>query len=236
MSPQRPSGDPALAKVAERQMRNWELARTQRLTVPETQRKEVEDFVCVSRSVGAGGNEVASTLGERLGWPVFDKEILDLMAGDNELRRQVYASMDERDLSWCEETLRLLIQPEFVKNDYFHRLTETVLSLARQGHGVFLGRGTDLILPKGVGFRVRLVAPPEQCAQRFARRLALTGEQAREEINRLEQERAEFIRHHFAIDPGEPTRYDLIINLAQFSPTQVVELILAARQAAGIGL
>ena len=227
--------DPAVAKLVERQMRNWELSRAQRHTVPEPQRKEVEDFISISRSVGAGGKQVASVLGERLGWPVFDKEILDVMAGDDDLRRQVYASMDERDLSWYEETLRSLMQPEFVKNDYFRQLTETVLSLARQGRAVFLGRGADLILPKTIGFRVRLVAPIEVCIETFAIRRQMTPEQARGEVIRLEQERAEFIHHHFKIDVTDPTRNDLVINMDRYSPAQAVDLILSARAIATTG-
>ena len=121
MTAGKPPRDAAAARLVERQMRNWELARAQRLSVPAPQRKEVEDFIAVSRAVGAGGVEVAARLGEALSWPVFDREILDVMAGDDEMRRQVYASMDERDMSWFEETASSLLQPEVVKNDYFHR-------------------------------------------------------------------------------------------------------------------
>ena len=228
------SHDPGVAKLVERQMRNWELARAQRVTVPEPQRKEVESFVCISRCVGAGGKEVASLLAEKLGWPVFDKEILDRMAGDDELRRQVYESMDERDVSWYEETLRSLMQREFVKNDYFHKLSTTVLSLARQGHAVFLGRGIDQILPRTIGFRVRLVAPLEQCIERYARLFSLTLGEARGEVVRLEQQRSEFIRRHFGIGAGEATRNDLLINMARWTPAQAVELILSARKILGV--
>jgi len=230
----RPSHNPTAAKLVERQMRNWELARAQRLSVPAPQREEVEDFIAISRNAGVQGKVVAAELGERLGWPVFGREILDVMAGNDDLRRQIYASMDERDLSWYEETLRALMQPEFVKNDYFNRLTETVLSLARQGHAVFLGRGADFILPRTIGFRVRLVAPFELCAEDFAKRHNLTPERARVEVARLEQERSEFIRNHFQIDPADPTRHDLTINMERFTLKQTVELILSARTATGM--
>ncbi|MCP5110323.1 MAG: cytidylate kinase-like family protein, partial [bacterium] len=65
------------SRLVERQMRNWELARAQRVEVPAVPgAKEVEHYVAISRTVGSGGSEVAVLLGERLGWPVFDKEIL----------------------------------------------------------------------------------------------------------------------------------------------------------------
>jgi cytidylate kinase len=123
---------------------------------------------------------------------------------------------------------------EFVKNDYFHKLTRTVLSLARQGHAIFLGRGIDLILPPTVGFRVRLVAPLEKCVERYAKLFQLTPEQARGEVIRLEQQRSEFVRHHFGIGAAEPTRNDLVINMARWTSAQAVELILSARRILGV--
>jgi len=229
------SPTPSMAKLVERQMRNWELAKTQRSPSEVSGRTQVEDFVCISREVGADAESICAVLGERLGWPVFDKEILGAMAGDDAIRRQIYASMDERDMGWCEESLRALVQPEFVKNDYFHKLTETVLSLARQGSGIFLGRGADLILPQETGVRVRVVAPPAARIQRFAAICGIVAHAARTEIRRLEEDRAAFIRRHFHIDSADPGRFDLVINLARISTTRAVELIMAARTAVKAG-
>ena len=173
---------------------------------------------------------VAVRLGERLGWPIFDREVLDVMAGDDRMRREIYASMETRDLSWWEETLRSLMQGEFLKNDYFHRLCETLLSLARQGTSVFLGRGADLILPADRGFRVRLVAPLELRVARFAGSTGLEMEEAAKQLQKLERERDEFFRHHFRVDANDPVRHDVSINLSGFSIDKTVELVLEARR------
>jgi len=229
-----PSGKPPRAsatKLVERQMRNWELARAQRPSVPTPVRMEVEEFIAISRSVGAGGLEVATGLGEALRWPIFDREILEIMAGDDELRRQIYASMDERDMGWCEETLQVLLRPEFIKNDYFRRLTETVLTLARQGNAVFLGRGADLILPRHIGFRVRLVASLETCASSYAKRHSLPPDDAKKEIARVMRERDEFVQRHFQTEPADQTRHDLTLNLDRFTAAQAVDVVLNALEA-----
>jgi len=218
-----------MSQVVERQMRNWELAKNQRLQTP-SRRNEVEDFICVSRMVGAGGSDVAAMLGQRLGWPVFDRQILDVMAGDDQLRRQIYVSMDERDLTWFEDAMRTFTDTSFIKNDYFHQVTRTVLSLARQGRAVFLGRGANLILPRALGLRVRLVASVETRAKNFAERHALSLKRASAEVEKLEKERVKFVRHHFDADTNDSTRYDLTINVDHFPPARAVDLILGARQ------
>ncbi len=223
--------NPAVAKLVERQMRNWELARSQRPAEPRPpKRPEVEDFVCLSRMVGIDTGELAAELGRRLGWPVFDKELLEAMAGDDFTRRQLYATMDERDLGWTEEVVRSLLRHELDRNDYFHRLCETLLSLARQASSIFVGRGADLILPSSRGFRVRLVAARSRRIRDFAHAYGMSEVEAAKALERVERERGEFFRHHFQRDPHDPTRHDLTINLDRFTVPQTVELILEGRQ------
>ena len=222
--------DPSVDMLVERQMRNWELARRQRLSTPEPVRPEVENFICVSRMVGID-DRVANALGERLGWPVFDKQILETMAGDDKRRLLVYGQMDQRDLSWWEETVGPLLKGRsFARNDYFHRLCRTLLSLARQGSGVFVGRGADRVLPRDRGLRVRLVAPLEQRLGWLAESRGLDREAARALIEETERERSRFLRNHFQVEADDPLRHDLTLNLERIGPQQAVELILRARE------
>ena len=238
MSPGPAFRNPAIGKLVEKQLRNWEIARSQRPVQPQPRQAEVEDFIAGSRAVGAGGaagSQVANTLGTRLGWPVFNKEILHAMAADDPTRERLYASLDERDVSWLEESLRSLMEAPFKKNVYFHRLTTTVLALARQGPAIFRGRAADLILPQDRGFRVRLTASRESCINSYAEHHGLDLERARIEVERIETERAEFVRRHFGIDAAEQSRHDLIINLDRFSADQAVDLVLAGLEMRGLG-
>jgi cytidylate kinase len=209
-------------------MRNWELARSQQPANPIPKVEGVYDFVTFSRRAGCGGSDVAALLGQRLGWPVFDRELLHAMAGDDAIRRRLYESMDERDLNWLEEVLRSFMSSEFPRNDYFHRLTSTVLAVARKDHAIFLGRATDLILPRASGLRVRVTAPIEYCAQRWATRRRIPLEHARAEIQRTEVERAQFVENHFDTEARDESRYDLTINAQGFTIEEAVEVILSA--------
>lgn len=223
-----------LSRVIEKQMRNWEIARAQRPELFPSSRQEIAQFVTIANICGAGGNEVANMLSERLGWPVFDREILTLMARDDDVRAALYRSMDERDLSWFESVFRTLMQQEFRKNDYFHRLTQVILWLARQGPAIYVGRSADLILPKDKGLRVKIIAAMERCIENFARFNNTTPQQARKEIERIERERREFVENHFHIDALSPMRFDLLIRVDRFSTSQVVDLITCAMKARGI--
>lgn len=225
------SPDPTVtAQAVERQMRNWELARRQRRDEAPTARPAVEDFITLSRQVGLPSEEVASRLGERLGWPVFGRSLLDAMAGDDTLRQRIYRSLDQRDLKWWEEALYAFLGEGFTRNDYFHRLCETVLSLARQSSCVFVGRGCDRLLPADLGYRVRLVGPREERLDRLCREHDLTRLEASQREARIERDRGEFLRRHFRVEADDPTRHDLVLNLGRMTAAQAAEVVLAARR------
>jgi hypothetical protein len=227
---------PGIAKLVERQMRNWELARRQRDDVAATERPETGDFICLSRPVGVDVAAVGRRLHEALGWPVFDQQVLDHMAGDDRARRQLYEAMDQRDLAWWEEMVQPLIRGRFQPNDYFHRLCDTLLALARQGDAIFVGRAADLILPASRGLRVRLLASTESRLRHLAESQGFGPREARQELERVDADRREFLLRHFSLDSEEPTRHDVLINLDRLSADQASQLILSAhrmRSAAG---
>ncbi|HSW45366.1 MAG TPA: cytidylate kinase-like family protein [Phycisphaerae bacterium] len=229
--------DTGLTKAVERQMRNWELARSQsQLTSPAKRDPNhgVFDFVSIANDVGGGGEDVVNMLSDRLNWPVFDREILSAMAADDEVRMRMYRSMDERDLNWFEEAMRTFVHGEFLKNDYFHRLTETLLCLARQSHAIFIGRAADLILPRSKGLRVKVICSYDRRLANFAARTGTTPKEAAKQVDRIHRDRAAFIYNRFQIDILEPTRFDLLIHSERFTPEQAVEIILHAMKLRGL--
>lgn len=226
-----------LSKMVEKQMRNWEIARSQCFH-PEPDEPEPApdgaEFVTVSRELGAGGATLANLLGERLGWPVFDREILQFMAGDDRLRARIYEKMDERDMGWLEHAIRWIVSGEQRKDDYFCRLTETVLTLNHQGPAVFLGRGIDLILPHNRGLRVRLIASIKKRVEFLAMRREISEDESRTVIERVDQERQDYIRRYFNREDGDPTRYDITFNMDFNAIEHAVELIINLLRLRGV--
>ena len=229
------SADSEILKLVERQMRNWEITRQQKPELPAGETEpEVRQFLTVSRAVGSAGTQVATAVAERLGWPIFDREILQHMAGDDHVRARLYEDMDERDTHWLASVLRVFFKGEHRREDYLPRLGETVLALARLGPAVFTGRGIDYLLPQDRGLRVRLLDSEENRIARLAHERQCNEETARQEIARIERERADYIRQFFGRAKADPTRFDLMINLARVSENDAVELIVTALQLRGV--
>jgi len=218
----------SLGAAVERQMRNWELSRIQQdAPIPTEPVVTTRPFVTISRMVGSGGGELARRLADATGWPLFDRELLQHMSGDDALRTRVYESLDERDMGFIEESMAAFTSAGFRRNDYYRRLAETLLALARQGSAIFLGRGADLLLPRDRGLRVRVISPLTQCARHFAERNGISVAEATREVERIEQDRDRFIRSHAQIDPGSPTRFDVVLNLGSLTLDEAAEALLA---------
>lgn len=220
--------------MVERQMRNWEFSHQQRAEADRPVPETVHSFVTVSRTAGSGGKDAAVALADRINWPVFDSEVLVHMAGDNEVRKRLYGSLDERDVGFIQESVRAFFVGDIDRNDYFRRLTETILALARKSNAVFVGRGADLILPRDKGLRVRFTALPAVCAQRYAAKHGIDPLKAARDVERLEHERSAFIRQRFGVDPAGPDRFDLVLNISSLSRDEVLDTIAALLRRRGM--
>jgi len=185
----------------------------------------------ISREKGAGGNTIARLVGKRLGWQVFDNEIVDEIAQTAHVRRQLIESLDERDRATIQDTIGRLLNPKEVGTaDYLGYLKQVVLSLGHQGDVIIVGHGARYILPVQFGLSVRMVAPIEVRIQRFADKARLSLAAARIEVERTDGERVKLIRRYFGHDVTDPLSHDLILNTAAISVEAAAEIVLTALQ------
>jgi cytidylate kinase len=207
-------------------MRNWERAHPEGL---DTFGDGADGhFVSLSREVGLGGREIASLLSDNLGWPIYGKELLQLMAEGDPDRLRRYESMDQRDLGFLEDILLSFTSRDGGRNDYFHRLDDTVHSIVKDRKPIFIGRATDLILSRDKGLRVRLTAGPDFRMESYIQDHDLSEEEARKQIAQIEKEREQFFQNHFHVGSDDASRHDLVLNVERFSADDCVGMILEA--------
>ncbi len=220
-----------LSRLVEKQMRNWELAKGQHPDESVPHENVVHQFITISRQAGSGGGEVAARVGQKLSWPVFDRNILQIMAEDDAVRKNLYESLDENDLNWIHEFVQTLFSREVPRKDYFRRLSKTMLAIVRQGPAVILGRGGSLILPREHGLRVRIVAPLTQRINRYLAKSEITEHQAEQMLRETDETRDQFVRSHFNTDAQDPYRYDVIVNMERYTPDAAASFIVSALRA-----
>ena len=218
-------------RIIERQMRNWELARTQTEAPAKPPESRVYEFIAISRQKGSGGLDLARRLGDELGWRVYDHEIIDLMAADDALQHKIYQLADEDSEGYLQTLLRGLdLEPQTPRHDYFRKLVRSIQLMARSAPGIFVGRGAHLILPRRAGLSVRVLAPESRRIAEYARTSACSLDEAANAVRRIDEARDRFIRDHFRVNPQAPHLFDLVLNLEHLSLPAAVRIILAALQ------
>lgn len=146
--------------------------------------------IAISREAGARGPQVARRAGELLGWPVYDRELLEMIANKKGLRVQLLECVDERKVHWLRECMEAFGGvPRVSESAYVSYLVETLYSLASLGHCVIVGRGAVQVLPPQRTLRVRLVGPVQDRVQAVSRKFVIPVEEAARWVEKTDRER-----------------------------------------------
>jgi hypothetical protein len=185
--------------------------------------------VTLDREPGAPVEEVARELGLRLGWPVYDHELVERIARDLGVPVSQVDQIDERGQHWLVECLEsLTLTPHLTEAGYVHRLIETIQALGQRGNCVLVGHGAAEILPVHSTLRVLLVGTARDRVARLMKQLRVNGREAERWAKQVSKERARFLRNHFHVDPEAPGNYDLVLNTSQWPAVSCASFIAQA--------
>lgn len=185
--------------------------------------------IAISREAGALGTTVAREVGERLGWPVYDHELLERIAQRIHVPVRLVEQIDERPVSWLQECLETFAAVPFVREvTYVRQLFDLIEALGEQGRAVIVGRGAAHLLPSRTTLRVRLVAPLTGRIETIRREQGVSFESAARFVNEADAQRRRFIQDHFQKDADDPRHYDLLLNSSRCSIADCAELIIEA--------
>ena len=197
-----------------------------RAPVPPTSGIPAALTVALSREAGARGSTIAHRAGRKLGWQVYDQELLEYMAQDAAVGQGMVDALKPEAAAWIEGQLERLLRDDRVQlPPPILSMARIVLTLGAQGGVVLIGRGAGCILPPESTLHVRIVAPLEDRSAYMAQWLRLTAEEAAERVRLRDQRRAEFVATHFHRQPSDVYQYDLLLNSGKLGEDVCADLI-----------
>jgi len=223
------------AAPAEFMMRFQELRQRAAAQSDVAEKPVLGPYLTISREAGSGGAEVARRVGQRLDWPVLDRELIHSLAEQLGLEPRLLDLMDETRIDWFSETLLNLFNSRLLFQDSFVSMISRGMALAAFDRPVVIvGRAGNLVLSPRRGLRVRIVAPRELRLAALAEREQLDLRAAGRLLDRIDASRAEFVRRNFHCDPGDPGNYDMIVNVIGFTIDGAVDVICHALEIRGL--
>ena len=188
-------------------------------------------FITISRDAGSLGDQIASDLGRQLGWPLYDKEIVDYIARHSHVRQALVDQLDEHARNRIHDTIRRFLQP-FGNDEYHVGMLKALVALAAREHAIILGHGGAFALRDQPGLHIRITASLSQRVGRLALDWGLSLEETRRRVVRVDADRRSFIRFHFHEDREDTRFYHVIFNTDHFTASQVAGAIVGMVQGA----
>jgi cytidylate kinase len=199
--------------------------------------------VCISRSPGAGGEEVGRTVAEALGFRYVDEEIVtyaadklgvpvDLVA-DVEARRSLTRRILEEVLADMGGASMLAGAPPLVdtraSDDYRALIQQAINETAERGQVVIVAHASSQLLAGRPGvLRFFVTASPETLATRLAADGSVDEKAAAKLVKEGDRARADYLKRFYSVSRELPTHYDLVLNTDVISPERAAKLVLVA--------
>lgn len=195
-------------------------------------------LVTVSRDHGALGEVVAAKLGQSLGIPVLDREILVRVAEKTGVPISAIEQPGEHFTGGIASFMRSLVGGQACDVQTYRRALYKVILELTGKDAVLLGCGAHLILQGKHVFRLRVVGTPEICAERVARETGEPFEKALETVRETNGSRARAIHslfheqiRHCGLECAE--NFDLVINTDHIDADGAVAIVLTALRLPG---
>ena len=195
-------------------------------------------LVTLSREYGAGGSELGVLLGQMLGWPVVDHELVRQLAARLSCEEGEVVAMDEHAPSFLERLAsvatvtapesRVHSRPWNTDPDCVAAAArEVLLEAAQHPPAIIVGHGGNcLFRGRADVLRVRVVAPFDLRVQRVARRTGAPPHRAAAEVRRRDADRQQYLQRYYKSDTNDPCGYDLQINTGTVSLEAAARLVM----------
>jgi hypothetical protein len=181
-------------------------------------------IILISRGTMAGGREVAECLQKRSGVRCLTRE--DLIGAVN-ARGEAAVKV----VSALPKAVRAYQEFSSLRRPYKILMRLALLEFFGEGRCAYLGYSAHLLLPNFPQYlRVRLLAPERYRLQRTMERLHLSENDAREYIQRADDERLTWCRFMYGKDLRDPLQYDICINMAKAQVDGVCSILLCAAE------
>lgn len=178
-------------------------------------------IVTISRGTLSGGRMLAEALSGALGYRCIDRDTL--------VKRAATARVSEYDLrAALEEPPQFPGALSHKRYLYLALIQAALTEEVREGRAVYHGMAGHLLLKGAPGLlRLRIVAPMDFRVDMARERLKLSRGEAIAYIGAMDRDRRNWTRFLYGVDWGDPTLYDLVINLDRMTLAQACRLSAA---------
>ena len=194
----------------------------------------MKKLVTISREYGSGGRSIGAILAEKLGVPMYDKEIIDMAVEQSGLSREIIETAELRARNNFSYTLSSTFSfSEGIGTDtmsmndkLFLTQFDVIAQIGNLGEGVIVGRCADYVLRDlkdvtNVFVHARMDDRIERCINVYGDE----RDKVKEKIKSYDKARRNYYNYHTSQKWGDYSNYDIAINTSYIDEETAAELI-----------
>ena len=196
----------------------------------------MKKLVTISREYGSGGRKIGKILAEKLGVPLYDKEIIDLAVEKSGLSREIIETAELRAKSSFSYSLASAMSfgdgyvgdNVSLNEQLFITQVDVINQIASTGEGVIVGRCADYILREMPGVtNIFIHAETEDRIKRSIDEYGIDPDKAKNVVQTYDKARANYYNYHTCQKWGEYSNYNLSINSSYITEEEAANLIVS---------
>lgn len=190
--------------------------------------------ITIARGFGSGGKEIGVKLGERLGIPCYEQQILRMASETSGISESLFNLADEK-LDRFEALKGLpfnyVVEPSdkrFVSNNnLFNIQSELIRKLAGERSFIVIGKCADFVLRDFCNVASFYIeAPRADCVASIIKKMGVTEEEAHRLITKTDKYRADYYKYYTHGNYWtNPVNYDMTLNSARIGRDRCVDVI-----------
>ncbi|MFP4477371.1 MAG: AAA family ATPase [Desulfatibacillaceae bacterium] len=195
--------------------------------------------VTISRQFGAGGHTLGTTLAEKLGYQLVDREILKQIAEEAKVSIKWVEAVEKEAGGLLMRLVNSMVSASFIdrligeeradfdEKKYLSFVRRIITDIGDEGNAVIVGRGAQFILPDREDvIKILLVAELKDRIKFMSRHYDLNRNRAEDLVRREDKRRSTILGIFHSGNPDKPHLYTLVFNTSSISMEEAEDTIV----------
>ena len=188
--------------------------------------------ITMAREYASGGSEIAQAVADKLGIPLYNKELITLAAKKSGLTEEAIAASENQRSGSLIYSLYMMGNTMPLADQVYILQSNVIKELAAEGPCVILGRCGDYVLRERKDVLRVFVYAPKEWRLEYAKTNPLVkakdAKGIKEEVEKTDRNRSAYYNYYTQNRWGDAHNYDLAINAALGRETCVKMILDAA--------
>ena len=194
-------------------------------------------IITIGREFGSGGHEIGNLLATRLDIPLYDNNLIRMVAEKLDIREETARAVDETTLNSflagfifepIEESSRLngteYVPP--LTQQVYELQCDIIRKLAERGPCIIVGRCADFVLRDHKNcINVFICADWEDRVERIAAKYDISQRKAADKIKKMDRERRNYYESHTGQEWGSIDSHHMLLNVSRLGMDRPVDIL-----------